>query len=64
MHLYHQHMVGHSICSVQNKDKVLDTVHVNPSTNTDWAAHETGLCQSAVWCILHEEQLNPLCTVS
>lgn len=53
MHSSHQHMVGHSICCVQNKDKVLENVHANPSTSTDWAAHETGLSQrESVWCML------------
>jgi hypothetical protein len=54
-------MVGHSICCVQNKDKVLENVHANPSTSTDWAAHETGLSErESVWCMLHKEQLYPL----
>jgi hypothetical protein len=38
---------------------VLDAVNDNPSSSTRRNTSQTGLSQSAVWCVLHENSLHP-----
>jgi hypothetical protein len=44
---------------MQDDEVVLDAVNDNPSSSTRRIASQTGLSQSAVWCVLHENSLHP-----
>jgi hypothetical protein len=49
--------IDHGRHNVQNDEEMLDSAHSNPQASSYWDAQETGLSQSAVWHIMHEQHL-------